>query len=138
MHPILDGLNAWHQSREFAVWLPWIRLAFAFFAGVAYAMASAIQCDELLADVRAALRKAGITDKAFAADAAISAGLASIKLNGVRPLTVQTLAKLPAEFWQWFAVQLACRVGTPKEVRIGGKLRQARMTLTTQRKAGIA
>jgi hypothetical protein len=124
MDPILDALNAWRQSTEFAAALPWLRAGVAA-AATLLALTAVLTPADVLADIREALRHAGIPDKVVAMDMEISKGLASLKLHGERPLTVQALAKLPTEFWQWLAVELAERHGMPQEIETGARLARA-------------
>ncbi len=135
MENILHSLLAFQQTTMFAAALPYLRVAFAL--AVVFAMSVVIAPEDVLADVRAALRHADVTPKAFTCNK----GVVSEKLTGKRPLTLQTLAPLPVEFWQWFAVQLAARVGVPQTVAAGARLarRQARMSLShNNQREGVA
>lgn len=127
MDAILAALNAWHQSTQLPHWFA----AAVLGAGVVLVQI-VVQRDDLLADLRAALRHAGLADKEAAYAMGVSKGLASHKLHGERPLTFDAAAKLPAEVWQWFAVALAERYGVPATVTAGARLarRQARMSMT--------
>jgi hypothetical protein len=120
MDPILDALNTWRESTQFAAVLPWLRVAATAVAGLA--ALAVVTPSDVLADIRAALRHAGIPDKVAAMEMEVSKGLASLKLSGERPLTVQALSKLPTEFWQWLAVEIAERHGVPEVVEAGARL----------------
>jgi len=139
MDAILRTLNDWRQSTEFTELLPYFRAALSgVWTGAMLALASLLTRDDLLADIRAALRDAGLSDKQAAADMAISNGLCSRKLHGDKPLSVDALAHLSPEFFQWLAVRLAARVGVPVAVDAGTKLaRRARMGLPSH-KEGVA
>jgi hypothetical protein len=125
---ILASLNDWQQSPNFAVALPWLRLVCAGLTTIAI-LASQVSAEDLLAALRQAIKHAGLSDKQVAAEMGVTHGLASLKLHGQRPLTLQAAATLPREVWQWFAVEVASLVGTPRQVRVGLRLRQARMAL---------
>ena len=129
---ILASLNSWRESQDFAVVLPWLRVAVAGLATIAI-LASQVSADQLLDALRQAIKHAGLSDKQAAAEMGVTHGLASLKLSGQRPFTLQTAATLPKEVWQWFAVEVAARVGTPRQVRVAHRLRQARMTLPKSR-----
>lgn len=136
MDAILSALNGWHQSTGFTESLGLLRLVFFGVLGLAVVI---VQRDDLLADLRAAIAHAGMSDKQVAADMDISKGLCSLKLHGGRPLTVDAIAKLPVEVLQWFAVTLAHHVGLPKEVSTGARLARAQVRMTIRdRKAGAA
>jgi len=139
MDPILQALNDWRQSTEFPPLLPYLRaLLIPVLFGGPTVLVHLLTRDDLLADIRAALRDAGLSDKQAAADMAISKGLCSRKLHGDKPLSVDALAHLSPEFFQWLAVRLAARVGVPVAVDAGTKLaRQARMGLPSH-KEGVA
>ncbi len=139
MDAILAGLNA---SRQ-ATWFPAAQVIGAWALVVLPLLIwLAISREDLRADVRAALRQAGITDKAAQIDMGISKSVYSRKLSGEKPLTLEALEALPVDFWQWFAVALAQRHGVPLTVLAGARLarvarRQARMSLPNE-KAGVA
>lgn len=128
MDAIFYYLQSFFQTTEFAVIKPYLRLLFGGLWVGAYAFTAVVLTSEdVLAAVREALRHADVTPKAFTCNK----GVVSEKLTGKRPLTLQSLAPLPTEFWQWFAVQLAARVGVPHDVMAGARLarRQAQMNL---------
>lgn len=132
MDAILNALNAWRESQDFAAALPWLRLLCGGLTTIAI-LASQVSADDLLDALRKAIKHAGLSDKQAAAEMGVTHGLASLKFNGQRPLTMQAAATLPKEVWQWFAVEVASLVGTPRQVRVGLRLRQARMTLPKSR-----
>ena len=94
---------------------------------------------EMRADIRSAMRHAGMSEKEAAITLNVSQGLLSRKLSGEKPLTFESLEGLPAIFWQWFAVLMAQRHGVPALVGTGARLsrRQARMGMAVQ-KVGVA
>lgn len=134
MDAILDPLNAWRESSDYSLWLPYLRFAAMFVLGCVVGVGVALTEQDVLADIRAALRHAGINDKAVTAYFNVNYGNCSDRLRGERPLTVAKLASLPSEFWQWFAVATASRHGVPVLVTTGARLhrRQARMGLSSQ------
>jgi hypothetical protein len=134
---ILHTLLAWEQTTVFAALKPYLRIAFAGLWVGAYAFTTIVlTSDDVLASVRDALRKADVSPKHFTCNK----GVVSEKLTGKRPLTLQTLAPLPVEFWQRWAVEIAMRVGVPVDVTVGARLarRQARMSLSHNSKVGAA
>lgn len=74
------------------------------------------------AEVKAALRMADISHKEAALIMGISKGLLANKLSGEKPLTFESLQKLPPVFWQWFAVVLAHRYGVPEYVHSAARI----------------
>lgn len=95
--------------------------------------------DELLNDLREALRLSGLSDKEVAHYLNINKGLCSKKLSGERPLQFGALALLPVDVQRWLAVRWVMRHGIPVEVASGARLQHmAHMKLTPQTKAGIA
>lgn len=141
---ILHALNEFREGTSYPVVLPYLRYAVVFIVGLCAGFASAVQVDDVLADVRAALRHAGITDKEVTSYFGGSRGNCADRLCGERALTLQKLATLPVEFWQWWAVSVAARHGIPVPVTTGARLarrahRQARMSLHPRsQKAGVA
>lgn len=125
MDTILDLLNQSRQSTLF----PLCQIA-ATAGGMVLTLlcAGAVICRD---EVNAALRMADISHKEAALTMGISEGLLSRKLSGDKPLTFESLAKLPAIFWQWFAVALAHTHGIPALAGSAARLsrRQARMSL---------
>ncbi len=121
MDAILEALNEFRKGTQFPAYLPYLRAVFFVALFGLPAIVSALLASDVLVDIRAALRMAGIPEKATWN---ISAGKISEKLNGVRPLTVQALADLPAEFWRCFAVVTAQRHGVPHFVQVGAALQQ--------------
>lgn len=135
MDTILNTLNLWRESTGFA---PVAHALAVVLLAVTALVGVAVQRDDLLADLRDAIRHAGLSDKQVAAEMHVSKGLCSLKLHGGRPMTLDALSALPAEVFQWLAVQLAQRFGLPDEVQTGVRLsRQARMQMP-HKKAGAA
>src|SRR5687767_9320427 len=96
---ILHSLNTWREGTDFPLWLPYLRAGVLFVVGlcVGGTLAMAVQVDDVLADVRAALRHAGLTDKEVTGFFGGSRGNCADRLSGERALTVQKLALLPIE-----------------------------------------
>jgi hypothetical protein len=139
MDAILTALHAFRETNDFAAWQH-VGRHVVLGLGVIVFIAATFSEADVLADVRAALRLAGLSDKAAAADMAVNQGLCSQKLHGDRPLTIRALSLLPTEFWRWFAVVTAQRHGVPVMVTAGARLarRQARMSVPRDPKAGVA
>lgn len=143
MDGMLHILNAWRESKEFPLWLPYLRVAAMVVAGFSVGLISTVvQVDDVLTAVRDALRDIGISDKDACTFLGVNRGNLCDKLRGERPFTLQAASKFPIEFWQAFSVRLAMRVGSPAHVMAGMRLardarRQSRMSLA-QRKAGLA
>lgn len=139
MDPILDALNSFRQGIDYPLYLPYLRFGVMVVVGCCVGIMSALTSEDVLADIRSAIRHAGLTDKDVTAFFAVTRGNCSDRLRGERPLTIQKLASLPVEFWQWWAVTMARRHGVPVEVTTGARLarRQARMALNHD-KAGAA
>lgn len=138
MDAILDFLNASSQSSLFPV-AQAIGLAIAIAAPLLVLLC--VSSDDLRADIREAMRHAGVSSKALAIDLGVTESLLSRKFSGEKALTLDTLAAMPDEFWRWFAISLAHRCGTPALVTSGARLarRQARMSLSHKNgKAGVA
>ncbi len=130
MDAILTALNAFRQSTVFTALQPFF-LSLAVTLPLLMALA-VVERDAVIKAVRDALRHAGITDKEVGYYfGEISKGLVSHLLSGDRPMTLDRLALLPVEFWQWFAVALAESAGVPHTVEVGARLRrrQARMSI---------
>jgi hypothetical protein len=137
MDGILHSLNAWRESSDFPQWLPYLRLLATLMIGFTVGLVAAVvEVDEILAAARAALRDIELCDKQGMELLGVNRGNYSDKLRGVRPFTVEALAKFPIEFWQAFSVRIAMRVGPPAHIAVAGRLardarRQARMSLPT-------
>ncbi len=138
MDAILHSLNAWRESTEFTVALPYMRLAALMLLGLCYPVAVCIQRGDLHAALRQAIADAGLSEKQVAGTH--SKSLLSMRLSGQKPVTFDTLSQMPVEVVQWFLVRAACSVGVPHAVIVGARLhrRQARMALHAAQKAGIA
>ena len=124
MDTILAALMDLRQSS----YLPLIQpVVFFVFFVLPVAMFGVAFCRE---DIRAALRHVGLSEKEVAFDLGICQALLSRKLSGDKALTFESLENMPREFWQWFAVLLAQRYGTPDVTEAAAALRrQARMLL---------
>lgn len=141
MDSIVDALNAFRQTTEFTELLPVMRLLFSgLLCGVFVAVTAIATRDDLIADVRAALRDIGMVERQAADAMAMGKAALSLKFSGERPLTFNDLASLPDEFFQWFALRLSYRVGLPEAVEAGARMtrRQVRMTLDTAQEKEIA
>ncbi len=140
MGEILDLLNSFREGSLYPLALPYLKVAALLIVGAGAGVAMTVRCDDALADVRTALRQAGITDKEAAGYFGGSIGNFSDRMTGERSLTIQKLASLPAEFWRWWAVATAVRHGLPVPVTVGARLarRQARMSMPQSQKVGVA
>lgn len=138
MDAIIVAAESFRQSHLFTAVVRPVLLAMPLVLVLAV-----VQRDDLLRSIREALHHAELQHKAVAGYMGdVNLSLVSLRLNGGKPLTVDTLAKLPVEFWQWWAVCVNRQVGTPALVRSGARLarRQARMSLpgAPAKKAGVA
>jgi len=145
MDGILDLLNAWRESESFSLWVPYLRVVGMFVIGLCVGMvwAMAVQVEDVLGAVRATLRDIGVTDKEACALLGVNRSNLCDKVRGERPWTLESLSKFPVDFWQAFPVRLAMQFGSPAHVVVGARLardarRQARMTLPSHTKAGVA
>lgn len=138
MDAILTALNAFRQSTVFTALQPFF-LSLAVTLPLLMALA-VVERDAVIKAVRDALRHAGITDKEVGYHfGQISKGLVSHLLNGERPMTLDRLALLPAEFWQWFAVELAGLVDVPATVQVGARLKRRQLRMDMHKhKEGVA
>lgn len=129
-------LNALNESRQLTVFTVIQQVALYGGAALSAVLVAMAVCRD---EVKAAMRMADISRKEAAITMGISEPLLSMRLSGEKPLTFESLAPMPAVFWQWFAVALAQRVGVPATVDVGARLarRQARMSLSTN-KEGVA
>lgn len=140
MDAILQFLNESRQTTVFPI-IVWVSSCVtccgAFAVGVVLA---SDRRGVLLEAVKEAMRMADVALTSAAIDMDVSKGVLSRKLSGEKPLSLDALSCLPDEFFQWFAVALAQRVGVPQTVQVGARLarRQARMSLTQQQKVGVA
>jgi hypothetical protein len=75
-------------------------------------------------EVKAALRMADISRKEAALTMGISEGLLANKLSGEKPLTFESLQKLPPVFWQWFFLLGAQRHGLPSVIQTGAAVKE--------------
>lgn len=138
---LLHAIHAWRDATELPWWCPSLRMFGVVVIGFCWGAALAVlQPDDVLGDIRKALRHAGLSDKEASFFFKVGKATCSKKLSGVHPLTVQKLALLPVEFWQWWAVVTAVRHGVPAPVTTGARLarRQARMSLASHNKEGAA
>jgi hypothetical protein len=135
MDGILAALNASRQSTLFT-------LAFHTVAVLAplVMVLMAVSRDDLRRDVSEALRHVGMSRKEAAITMGISEGLLSLKLSGAKPLALESFWVLGAEFWQWFHLLGAHRVGVPALAGSAARLlrRQARMVLPSTARKGVA
>lgn len=137
MDAILSLLNESRNSTLFPLFQWAGMLAVLVLTALSMLALGSVVCRD---EVKAALRHADISHKEAAITMGISEGLLSRKLSGDKPLTFESLAPLPAIFWQWFAVVLSQRHGVPALVASGARLsrRRARMSLSMQQKVGVA
>lgn len=145
MGDILDLLEPTRQSILLTLNLYWVKVAaLVVFGWLACPMAVAVQREadrlDLHASLRQAIADAGLSEKAVAIDLDIDKSLLSLRLSGERPVTFDTLAGMPLAVRQWFLVRACERIGVPNTVTVGARLarRQARMSLHSHQKAGIA
>lgn len=141
MDDILAALNDWRNGTLFQAWLPYLRAGVAFLFGLCWGVAIAVlQPEDVLAQWKAAIKLAGLSDKEAAYYCGESKSHWSERMSGVLPFTMQMAAKLPVEVWQWFHILGNRHVGTPELVRSGARLarRQVRISLVNPTKAGIA
>jgi hypothetical protein len=136
MDSILNLLNTLREGTLFPV----VHLVASLIAAGVPFMLMAVDRDDLLLAVREAMRLAGITDKAARIDLGVAKGNLADRLAGNRPMTLDVLARMPLEFFQWWPVVLAKHYGLPTTIEVGARLarRQARMTLEARIKAGVA
>jgi hypothetical protein len=137
MRTILSILTRAGKATQLPAWLPCL-IGYGLMAPCITVTTDADR--ELLQDLRAALRLAGLSDKEVAHYLQINKGLCSKKLNGERPLSITALALLPVDVQRWLAVRWVMRHGAPVEVHAGARLhrRAARMALHASQKAVVA
>jgi hypothetical protein len=80
-------------------------------------------------EVKAALRMADISHKEAAITMGVCPALLSRKLSGDKPLTFESLQKLPPAFWQWFFLLGAQRHGLPSVIQTGAAVYQHNETV---------
>lgn len=134
MAAILNALEPLREFTKFTLELHAVRLIALAVFGFLCPVAVCIQRDHLHAALRQAIADAGLSEKQAAGEH--SAHLLSMRLNGNKPITFDTLAGMPTEAIQWFAVELAALVGVPHRAVVGARL--AKMTLSHNRKVGAA
>ncbi len=83
-------------------------------------------------DLRTAITRAQYSIKAASVDMGLDHGQFSRQLDGIEQSTLKRLDALPVPVLQELAVALAERVGIPKSVRVGQRLRMARARLHRQ------
>jgi hypothetical protein len=138
MDAILHSLEPLREFTKFTLELYAVKLIALAVFGFLCPVAVCIQRDHLHAALRQAIADAGLSEKQAAGTH--SPHLLSMRLNGNKPITFDTLAQMPEGVLPHFLVRVACLVGVPNTVTVGARLarRQARMSLASNQKAGVA
>ena len=127
MDTILDFLNSLRQSQH---WPLYQALLMGLCAGLPLAVIGVVvNREELYAAVREAFRLAGITNTAAAIDAGIGESLASKKLRGEKPMTLDFVATQSPALLSWLGLVLLDRFGMPPVAVTAARVmrRQARI-----------
>lgn len=80
-------------------------------------------------DLRAAIQRAGLSIKEAAGYMGIDHAQLSRQLDGIENVSMKRFDALPLEVQREFYVLGAARVGLPKSIRVGQRLRMARARL---------
>lgn len=122
MDAILDFLKAAHQSQYWPlirfVWLL-LSMGLPFMFGVV--ITNDDIRDRMYAALQAAYRRAGVSNTAAAINAHIGESLASKKLRGEKPATLDFLAMSP-EALPWFGLELIHAFGLPDVAMTAAKV----------------
>lgn len=134
MDAILHALIGRFNGTEFQSWLPVLRIAGVLVIGMSWgALLAVVQADDVLAQLRAAIKLAGLSDKECAYHCGVSKSHWSDRLSGAQPFSFHLFAKLPSEVRQWFYLLGNRNEGTPTVVLSAIQLdrRQAQISLAT-------
>lgn len=134
MSSILLALIGAVTETNFQDWLPYLRIVGVVVVGLSWGAALAvIQPDDVLAQLKAAIKMAGLSDKECAGHCGISQAHWSSRMSGVVPFSMHLFAKLPEEVRQWFYLLGNRNEGTPDVVLSAIQLdrRQAQISLAT-------
>lgn len=139
MDSILHFLNGLRESQYWPVYKVLLTALFALvMVGAPMLVGAMAVCrDELYGAVREAFRLAGVSNTAAAIDARIGESLASKKLRGEKPLTLDFLAMQDAAVLQFLGLNLIQHYGLPPIAMTATRV-QARMALPSVTKQEIA
>lgn len=134
MSAILHGLIGVVTATNLQDWLPVLRIVGTVVIGLMWGAGLAvIQPDDVLAQLRAAIKMAGLSEKQCAFHCGISQAHWSARLSGRVPFSMSLFAKLPDEVRQWFYLLGNRNEGTPQVVLSAIQLdrRQHQISLAT-------